>query len=87
MSDAKQALLAAQKAKAVSDTKKAALAAQKAAAASQAGVTHQVAGTGPFGLPPSVSILGLNVPTLALVAVGGALLLALAALAVHAFRK
>ena len=77
----------------MSDAKKAQLAQAQAAAnqiaASQraGGPPVQVSGTGPLGLPPSVSILGLNVPTLAVVAVVGAVVLALAAMAVHAFAK
>lgn len=47
----------------------------------------QVAGTGPFGLPSSVSVIGVNVPTILILGAAGVMILAAIALVVHNVRK
>jgi hypothetical protein len=64
-----------------------AVAAAKAKIENAHGVPTQVAGVGPFGLPSGVRVLGVNVPTIAILAVAAVLVLTGTALVVHFVRR
>jgi len=49
--------------------------------------TTTVVGTGPFGLPTAVTLFGVQIPTLAILAVAAVVVMTGAALAVHAARS